>query len=188
MPEPRHRRGKSKQDVATPRIFIEAACHKLRIREFSVDLAAHHGNFVVEPYITPDMDSLSDDVRWEDFTRQCWGWLNPEFADIHPWVDKAWRASRLGAQVAVLVPASVGSLWWKECVHEKAYVLFLNGRIKFVGSEDYYPKDLALLLYHPMLQGGYSIWSWMQELKDDRRTGRRMARQTKRLLEPSLPV
>lgn len=60
----------------------------------------------------------------------------------------------------MLVPASVGANWWFTGVHHEADVHFLNGRIKFVGAKDPYPKDCALLLYHPAATGGYSCWNW----------------------------
>ena len=47
----------------------------------------------------------------------------------------------------MLVPAGVGSNWWKAWVHHKAYVFLLNGRITFVGQPTCYPKDCCLLYY-----------------------------------------
>jgi hypothetical protein len=54
----------------------------------------------------------------------------------------------------------VGSNWWRDNVDGKADVLFLNGRITFVGHNAPYPKDCAILLYAPFLNGNYSVWSW----------------------------
>ena len=89
-----------------------------------------------------------------------WTWLNPPFANLRPWVAKAWEESQEGAYVAMLVPAAVGSNWWRDFVHRKVPVLFLNGRLTFVGEENCYPKDLCLLLYSPWCVAGYEVWSW----------------------------
>jgi hypothetical protein len=75
----------------------------------------------------------------------------------------------------MLIPAGVGSNWWRDYVHNKAMVLLLNGRITFggcppnpkTGKVDAYPKDCALLLYSPENKfyidhgdAAYDVWSW----------------------------
>jgi hypothetical protein len=71
------------------------------------------------------------------------------------------KAKESQRQIVVLVPASVGSNWWKEHVHREAWVLFLNRRITFEGHTAGYPKDLALIVYGPDKAGcGYDIWDW----------------------------
>lgn len=94
-----------------------------------------------------------------------WNWLNPPFGDLRPWVQKAYQESRLGARTSMLVPAGVGSNWWRDWVHGKARVLLLNGRITFVGHKQPYPKDCALLLYEPNVIPGYEVWAWPNETK-----------------------
>ena len=80
---------------------------------------------------------------------------------IEPFVKKAWLTSRgEGAQTIVLVPASVGANWWATLVHNKARVWFMNGRTRFSGHKDYYPKDTSLLLYGPKVIAGYEVWRW----------------------------
>lgn len=157
---PKQQPGKSKQDYGTPRAFLRASERLLCIRGYTVDLAASHENKVVHRAFTED--SLSKD--WEDAIESGWGWLNPPFGDIAPWADKA---SSCGARVAMLVPASVGSNWWAAHVHGRAYVVFLQGRLTFVGTPpdpktgkpDPYPKDCALLLFGGT-GPGYTVWDW----------------------------
>lgn len=160
---PKQKPGKSEQDVGTPIRFLDAVRELLRIQQFSVDLAASSTNHVCEPYITKEQDSFQQ--AWHQLTgHNCgfgWGWLNPEYADIYPWVQKAWEESRLGAYVAVLVPAAVGAQWWHDYVRGKGYAIMLRSRIQFIGHTAGYPKDLALILYAPYLAGGETTWRWI---------------------------
>lgn len=182
MPAQKPRR--SKQDYQTPPEFLAAVKHKLGIREFIIDLAADDGNTVADLYYDRDQDALAPTSSW--FFEGGWNWLNPEFGDIAPWVEKSWRERQLGAQTAVLIPAGVGANWWRDWVHEKAHVLLLNGRLCFIRdwattidpatlkpgkgparcytSPPLYPKDCCLLLYSPHLAPGYAVWTWPKEI------------------------
>lgn len=86
--------------------------------------------------------------------------LKRPYAHIAPWVGRAWSESRKGAHVLMLLPAGVGSNWWRDFVHEKARVLLLNGRLTFGGETAPYPKDLVLLEYGPKVYPGYTVWNW----------------------------
>lgn len=156
MNMPAQKPGKSRQDYATPPEFLLAVKERLHIKEFWYDLAAAAENTTALQFYSEAEDSL----KQEWFAMPGWSWLNPPFGKLEPWVQKAWAAKLLGFQIAVLVPASVGSNWWANWVHEEAHVLFLRPRLQFVGAKDPYPKDLALLLYHPAIHGGYDTWSW----------------------------
>ena len=152
--------GKSNQSVGTPENFLDATRKRLGIIDFMRDLAADHKNYVVPLYFTEADDALQQ--IWYDLSG--WQWLNPPYVDIYPWVQKAAIESNLGARIAVLVPAGVGTLWWNDCVSGIAHVHFLKGRITFKGHKTAYPKDLVLLLYNRTVIGGYSIWDWRKEL------------------------
>ena len=156
MPMPAQRPGTSRQDYETPDEVLRAVKRRLSIGDFKVDLAATEQNAICGLWFD---DSFKE--SWHTFGGWCW--CNPPFGTITPWVQKAWEESLLGAKVAVLIPASVGSNWWRDWVHEKAHVLFMNGRVKFVGATDMYPKDTALLLYQKSTRGGYEIWDWRAE-------------------------
>lgn len=180
MPMPAQKPGRSKQNYATPSNFIEPVKKLLGITEFDCDLAAEPETAKAPVYITKEMDAFSFD-SWK--FGNGWNWLNPEFADIGPWVDRAFSMCKSeGAQTAVLIPAGVGSNWWRDWVHGKAYVLLLNGRLcfienwattidpatekpgkgpaRFYTSPPLYPKDCCLLLYSPAYAAGYDVWTW----------------------------
>jgi phage N-6-adenine-methyltransferase len=153
--------GKSKQDWQTPPELLTAIKDRLDIDEFVVDLAASDTNAVAPIYYTKDNSALDRGVYW---CFDGYAWCNPPYANIEPWVRKAAEATEeYPTNIVMLVPSSVGSNWWKEWVRPYAYVTHLNGRIKFVGATDYYPKDCSILLYTPWGFKGEEIWSWQEK-------------------------
>lgn len=162
MSMPAQKPGRSKQDYQTPPAFLAAIKHRLHIDAFAIDLAASKENAVADVFYTEEDDSLNPHLKWDWYG--CWGWLNPPFGHLEPWVAKAASEAKKGAHIAMLVPAAVGSNWWKTYVDETAHVLFLNGRLTFVGAKGPYPKDCALLLYTPYCFGGYEVWKWKSQV------------------------
>lgn len=149
-------RGSSRQDWETPPELIRAVKNLLSIADFYRDLAASPENAKAHLYYTEADNALEQ--HW--YSGLTWNWLNPPYSNIQPWTAKALNEAREGHRIAMLVPAAVGSNWWSQTVHHKADVHFLNGRVTFVGAPWPYPKDLALLLYHPASTGGYNVWNW----------------------------
>lgn len=155
MTEPKQKPGSSRQDYGTPPELLAAVKRRLRIDDFGMDLAADAANRVTQRYYDRHDDALA-----QPWPQPRWNWLNPPYSRIGPWVQKAYRTSQWeNNQTAVLIPAAVGSIWWREFVHEKCRVLFLNPRLTFVGCTDPYPKDCALLLYS-LGYSGYDVWTW----------------------------
>ena len=155
---PLQKPGHSKQDYQTPPEFLKALKNRLSIEDFSIDLAASEENKVTSRFYDEEADALRQ--CW-DFTG--WGFCNPPYANLADWTYKAaTESSYYGCNIAMLVPASVGSNWWRDYVDGIAHVLFLNGRITFVGAINVYPKDCAVLFYTPIVCGGYEIWAWHQ--------------------------
>lgn len=147
-------RGHSRQDYATPWSFIHAV--EKRFGKIDCDLAASQHNAKASCFITEEQDSLS--MRWPVFNTLLW--LNPPFGNITPWAKKCYEESQLGAHILLLVPASVGSNWFAEFVHEKARVYFLRPRLMFEGEKDPYPRDLLLANFGPV--PGYECWNWKE--------------------------
>jgi phage N-6-adenine-methyltransferase len=154
LPEPKHNKGSSKQDYGTPPELLAAIKSQLDINGFGIDLAATKENAVAPHYLDETIDSLS--CEW---VSEQWMWCNPPYSKITPWVKKA---SESNARIAMLLPASVGSNWWRDYVHEiAAEVWFLNGRVKFVGAPTHSPKDHVVIIYRPtMVPTQYKVWSW----------------------------
>ena len=160
MGVPKQKPGKSKQNYCTPMKFIEAVHRALIIKEFAIDLAADSTNAVAVKYYSELDNALYH--SWEGI--EGWAWCNPPYSDITPWVKKASEECVKGTKIALLVPASVGSNWWRDYVHKKAQIYFLNGRLAFMRDKPkwLYPKDCALLLYGEKVTPMYMIWNWRE--------------------------
>ena len=155
---PQQKPGRSKQDYGTPPEFIKAVENTFGPLHW--DLAATAENYKVRRFITPENNSLAQD--WDVLEGQLW--LNPPFADIAPWVEKAskLKSRPIDHDCLILVPASVGSEWFAKHVWGAAYVYLLRGRLSFDGKNPY-PKDCMLLRYTgrpPALSSPTYVWDW----------------------------
>lgn len=156
MAMPEQKPGRSEQSVGTPRVFLDAV--EQRFGTIDLDVAASPHNAVCSQYYALEhgQDGLRDE--WVGNLN----WCNPPFAKIGPWVEKALTEREFGHPSLLLLPAGVGSNWFRDFVHEKADVYFLNGRLTFVGHDTPYPKDLILLHYQPaiLFSPQYAVWNW----------------------------
>lgn len=160
--KPRARTG-TKQDYGTPWELIHAV--ERRFGKIFCDLAATSQNAKAAKYITPEQDSLTS--PWPTPPPGQILWLNPPFANIFPWVQKCANTRQ---NVYVLVPAAVGSNWFRDQIEYRAQcIYFLNPRLKFEGATDPYPKDLMICSYfieHPVTVENfnpsthYEQWRW----------------------------
>lgn len=117
----------------------------------------------------PDTDMVAIDALSQDW-HSVWVkgknlWLNPEFADIAPWASKYRETSEQGASGLLLVPAAVGSNWFRDHVFGAcADVYLLNGRVPFKGENSPgYNKDCMIVHYHERFHGWerkFVIWNW----------------------------
>lgn len=157
MTVPQQKPHKSYQAYETPWDFVHRVERRLGIAQFAVDLAASVDNKKASEWLAEDDDALNSQWHWGELLAGGWGWLNPPYTDITTWAKKCDQSSLSGAKIALLVPASVGSNWYRDYVHNRAQVWALNGRISFdnVGP---YPKDLILCLYG--LPPGFDVWDW----------------------------
>lgn len=152
-------RGASRQDWETPPELIAAV--EARFGRLQCDLACSSDNMKALSGFVFDrgQDSLADSSEWP-LHQLCW--LNPPYSAIKPWASKC---AESGSKVLLLVPASVGSNWFRDYVYDTAHVLFLNGRVQFVGAEQNYPKDLMLCCYNLFPEPyGVEVWDWRREV------------------------
>lgn len=159
MSMPLQKPGRSKQDYQTPPELLEAIKDRLRIKDFDIDVAASKENKVCEYHYDEQSNGLEQSWAVPE-PESGWAWCNPPYASIGPWVRKAAVEAHNGTNSVLLVPASIGANWWSEWVTKYAYITFLNGRITFVGCDNVYPKDCALLLYTPWRMVGNDYWGW----------------------------
>jgi phage N-6-adenine-methyltransferase len=164
---PAQRPFQSKQDYATPTNFIQAAKRRLGIEEFAIDFAADATNTKAPIWWGDIANSLRySGVEWAKACNGGWGWLNPPFTKISPWAKLCKQTRYAGGSVAFLVPAAVGSNWFRDYVDDHALVLMLNGRLAFMADQPtwLYPKDCVLCLFSPYIQPGYEVWNWRKEI------------------------
>ncbi len=168
MSQPEQKPGRSKQDYATPQIFIDAVKHRLGITSFVFDFAADATNAKAARWWGEETNSLGMNAEeWAYEIGDGWGWLNPPFSRIGPWAKRCSEvAADTNGKIAFLVPAAVGSNWYRDYVHKAhARVLFLNGRIPFMPDKPtwLYPKDCILVLYG-LGYSGSDVWTWPKRL------------------------
>lgn len=158
MAPPRQKPYRSEQTVETPREFLDAV--ERRFGSIDADLACSVGNAKAPiGYYFPQDNALEKD--WVSDFGCCRSWINPPYENIGLWAAKcAETAPRLApGRLLLLVPASVGSEWFRKYVHGHAYVLALSPRLTFVGHTHPYPKDLMLCVYGGGLRG-FDCWRW----------------------------
>ncbi len=157
MPEPRQRPGRSKQDYGTPSIVLAAVRRLMHVSAFALDAAASQENAVASRYYTIVQNGLLQ--PWDDDGVT---WWNPPYGQCGHWAAKANAEAALGRVSAGLIPASVGSHWWRKWVHQRAHVKFLNGRVTFAGCTAPFPKDVVLAIFGDPVRwpAGYDVWRW----------------------------
>lgn len=155
MTMPQQKPTTSRQDFETPPEFISAI--EQRWGPLDVDLACYEHTKKAPIGITKEIDSLS--LPWAELFFGQNLFLNPEFNDIPRWAEKcAIEGPLLGrGRIFFLTPASIGTNWFAEHVQNKAMVLGVSPRMKFVGEKDPYPKDLMLSIFTP---GVFGFGSW----------------------------
>jgi len=152
---PSVKRFRSVQVVATPWAFIHA-CER-KFGPIAVDLAATAENAKAPEFITPEMDTFTQD--WVEILKGRLGWLNPEFDPMAKWVEYCAKQQQRGAEFLALAPASIGTNWFWDYVQPFATVYSI-GRIVFEGSKDPYPKDLILSHYNQNPIHELQRWRW----------------------------
>lgn len=127
MAMPQQKPGKSKQDYGTPAALKIAVEH--RFGPIVCDLAATAENALCQAgFYTPEMDSLKQ--SWaRDFPTGLL-WLNRPFANIDPWAEKcAAESEDRHGLITFLVPASIGSNWFRKHVENKSVMMGLSPRL-----------------------------------------------------------
>lgn len=146
-------RATSRQDYETPADFRQAVTARFGFPNW--DLAALSDNYFGQNWIDESDNSLVQ--KWHEKNGVMW--LNPPYKNISSWAKKCCEESNRGAKILFLTPASVGSNWFCDYVFGHALVLFLNGRLQFVGAKDPYPKDCILSCFG-FGETGFEIWKW----------------------------
>lgn len=117
----------------------------------TLDAAATADNTLLLRYWDKRADALKQDWRGERL------WINPPYGrQIDGWIKKAIEtnfAARTGTTSQVfLLPARTDTHWFARAWHEAQHVLFIAGRIKFVGAEASAPFPSVIVVFDARLQ------------------------------------
>lgn len=138
---------------ATPRDLI-ADLDAQGIR-FDLDAAALKGTKVCPEYLGPDhedparRDALVSD--WLQILRADGNaptnplfpvrvWLNPPYSDAAGFVEAAYRNSRNGLEVWVMIFVRTDTKWWQQYCSRAAEWHLIKGRVSFLDPETMEPK------------------------------------------------
>lgn len=152
---PAQKPGKSRQDYPTPRAFLDVVEHIYGPMQIDLACTRLDCKGSVGGLYYPEVDSLA--VNWNILAGYKNLWLNPPYKRIAHWVKKCATERPAGASIYLLVPASVGTVWFRNFVYNKADVRFLSPRLSFDGKHPY-PKDLMLCIYNGTF--GIQPWNW----------------------------
>ena len=129
---------------------------------FAYDLACTADN-ALAGMMAPDSLSVPWAISPDAPVR--WGFCNPPYSDIDPWVEKAWEESQRGFGTVLLIPTPNGEARWGKWVFGKASkIIFINGRVAFL-RPDGTPvpgntRGSCFVIYEPYTTGNTAI-DWM---------------------------
>ena len=113
------------------------------IFRFDLDVCALPENAKCGRYFTPETDGLCQD--WMGGV-----WCNPPYGkEIIRWVKKASEEYEKPycRFVVMLLPARTDTRWFQKYVYNKAFLWFVDGRLKFGGSETSAPFPSMVAVY-----------------------------------------
>jgi phage N-6-adenine-methyltransferase len=94
-------------------------------------------------FFTPQTNGL-DSSKWEDAV-----YINPEYSNIKPWVNEAYKYfTNTKNSVVLLVPSRTGNRLWQDLIFPTANLIcFIRGRLRFSNNDNSAPFDSALIVY-----------------------------------------
>lgn len=150
-------------------------------------------NAISRQYGPFDLDACATDqtakcMQWftreDDGLHQPWYgrvWVNPPYSDPRPWIQKAVDSIRYGQaqRVVMLLPASTDTAWFHDLVLPHADVVFIRGRIKFLGWRGTpigSPKAGNIIAVFPKASAAFSFVPAVDPHVEDRERGPRAHR------------
>jgi hypothetical protein len=173
----------SKQDYQSPSDFMEAVVG--RFGPITFDLAAHAGNAQSPNYFAPctgpdgplprDPRAFGIDAfdhpwahlstnRFRRMGEHGLLWLNCEWSDIASWAAKCrdeslCEAGLCGANILLLTPAAVGSVWFSDLIVPYADTYLLRPRLEFIPGQSFNRDCMLSHFVDPRVrsQGRYAV-------------------------------
>lgn len=99
-----------------------------RLGPFDLDPCCREETAKAPMFFTKDSNGLAQ--RWHGRV-----WVNPPYSDPRPWIARAVDAVTNAEchEVVMLLPAAIDTTWFHDLVLPNADVVFMRGRIKFIG-------------------------------------------------------
>ena len=119
-------------------------------------LSQMFGPFTLDPCTSPDnpLGTPKFYTAKEDGLKQSWKgeivYMNPPYGrEIGTWIAKAFEESLEYARAVCLLPSRTDTKWWHNYVMFSTIVLFIKGRLKFVGAKDPAPFPSVVVVFSP---------------------------------------
>lgn len=134
----------AKDDWATPVELFDKIKACLKETEWH-DVCASEDNTKCKTFWTKEDDALSKEWDNPDIIY----WMNPPYGrSISKWVKKAKESAiKYGSTVACLLPCRTDTKWFHEDVLGSAFVLFIKGRVRFVGAKYSAPFPSCVVVF-----------------------------------------
>lgn len=99
-------------------------------RGFDIDLAASEENTLCFEYFSKENSAL--DHEWHHYGS--YGWCNPPYSNIGPWISKAINERLRGFTTIMLLPSPNGERWNMN-LQSANDIIFIVGRVSFLNRE-----------------------------------------------------
>jgi len=114
-----------------------------KLYHFDLDVCASIENTKCERFYVVSDNGLSQEWHKNGHTI----WMNPPYGrEIGKWVKKAYIESLNGCFVVCLLPARTDTAWFHEYCRQ-GQIMFIRGRLKFVGSKNAAPFPSMLVMF-----------------------------------------
>jgi phage N-6-adenine-methyltransferase len=141
---------------------------------FGLDAASAGDDAVAPCWLTPDDDALVASWAVACHPEHRRAWCNPPYsrvaggaggAGLLAWVEAGVRARDEGLVVAMLVPPSTSTRYWRLAFEEAAEILLCSKRVSFLDPNTGEPErgnrgDSAILIFRPGPRGPALVRPW----------------------------
>jgi site-specific DNA-methyltransferase (adenine-specific) len=124
---------------ATPQVVFDRLDKEFH---FDLDPCATDENHKCSAFFKKEQDGLQ--YSWAGHSV----FVNPPFSDIKAWVEKSYLSSlKPNTRVVMLVPARTDTKWFHKYVTRAREVRFIEGRLKFGGSDNSAPFPSMIVVF-----------------------------------------
>jgi phage N-6-adenine-methyltransferase len=157
----------------TPPTLVMAVAAELG-GAFGLDAASAGDDAVAPRWLTPDDDALVSSWAVACHPEHRRAWCNPPYskvaggaggAGLLAWVEAGVRARDEGLVVAMLVPPSTSTRYWRLAFEQAAEILLCSKRVSFLDPNTGEPDrgnrgDSAILIFRPGQRGPALVRPW----------------------------